>query len=113
VEWSVEKSVSNGVLIWRLAAGFNLSGESSSTGGLHSGRHLAVRGILPGGRENNSGVWSVGAWRWGLNRQAVAARSACFEALYAWRYVTLARRFGSWQRLAVRVTRQATCTAAT
>jgi len=72
-----------------------------------------VRGILPGGRENNSGVWSVGAWRWGLNRQAVAARSACFEALYAWRYVTLARRFGSWQRLAVRVTRQATCTAAT
>jgi len=61
MEWSVEKSVSNGVLIWRLAAGFNPPDESSSTGGLHSGRRLAVRGIPPGGRENSSGIWSVGA----------------------------------------------------
>jgi len=35
-----------------------------------------------------------------------------FEALCAWRYVTPARRSGSWQRLAARVPRQATCTAA-
>jgi len=35
------------------------------------------------------------------------------EALSAWRHVSPARRFGSWQRLAVRVPRQAIYTAAT
>jgi len=35
-----------------------------------------------------------------------------YKALCAWRYVTLARRSGSWQHLAIRVTRQAICTAA-
>jgi len=35
------------------------------------------------------------------------------EALCAWRYETPARQFGSWQRLAARVLRQAICTAAT
>jgi len=56
VEWGVEKFVPDGVLIWRLAAGFNPPGDSSSTGDLHSGGRLAVRGIPPSGRENSSGV---------------------------------------------------------
>jgi len=35
-----------------------------------------------------------------------------FEVLCAWQYATPARRSGSWQRLAARVPRQATYTAA-
>ncbi|QCE03901.1 hypothetical protein DEO72_LG8g1931 [Vigna unguiculata] len=35
-----------------------------------------------------------------------------FEALCVWRYASPARRSGSWQRLAARVPRQATCTTA-
>ena len=76
MEWSVEKSAPDEVLIWCLAAGSNLPSDSSSTGDLYSGRRLAVRGIPPGGSENSSRGWSGSTWRWGLTRQAVAAKSA-------------------------------------
>jgi len=71
VEWSVEKSASDEVLIWRLAMGSNPPSDSSSIRDLYSGRCLAVRGISPSGSENNSRVWSGSAWWWGLTRQAV------------------------------------------
>jgi len=87
-EWSVEKSVPSGVLIWRLVAGSNPPGDSSRIAKLPSWMRLAMRSIPPGGSESNSGVCSVGAWWWGLTRQAVAVKSACFEALCAWRYAT-------------------------
>jgi len=73
---------------------------------------LAMRGISPGGSESNSGVCTIGAWRWGLTRQVVAVKSVCFEALCAWRYATPVRRSGRWQRLATRVSHQAIRTAA-
>jgi len=56
VEWSVEKSIPDEVLVWRLAAGFNLPGDSNRTGNLHGGRRLAMRCISPGGSESSSGV---------------------------------------------------------
>jgi len=51
--------------------------------------------------------YSVGAWRCGLSRQAMAAVIEGFEVLCAWRYASPTRQSGSWQRLAVRVPRQA------
>ena len=56
MEWSVEKLVPDEVLVWRLAAGFNSPGDSNRTRNLHGGRRLAMRCILPGGNESNSGV---------------------------------------------------------
>jgi len=56
VEWSVDKSTPDEVLIWRLAVGSNPPGDSSSTGDLYSGRRLAVKGIPPGGSENSGRV---------------------------------------------------------
>jgi len=67
-EWSVEKLVPGGVLIWHLAMRSNPPGDSSGTGKLPSWMRLAMRGITPGGSESNSGFCSVGAWRWGLTR---------------------------------------------
>jgi len=55
-EWSVDKSVHDEVLIWRLAVGSNPPGGSNSIGDLYSGRRLTVRGILPGGSENSGRV---------------------------------------------------------
>jgi len=56
VEWSVEKSVPDELLVWRLAAGFNPPGDSNKIGNLHGGRRLAMRCIPPSGSENISGV---------------------------------------------------------
>jgi len=53
-----------------------------------------------------------GALRTKGYRQAVSGCRECFEALSAWRYVTPARRSGSWQRLAARAPRQMICTVA-
>jgi len=61
VEWSVDKSAPDEVLLWRLATGSNPAGDSSSTGDLYSGRRLAVRGIPPGGNENSSRIWNGSA----------------------------------------------------
>jgi len=55
-EWSVDKSVHDEVLIWRLAVGSNPPGGSNSTGDLYSGRRLAVRGIPLGGSETSGRV---------------------------------------------------------
>jgi len=57
-----------------------------------------------------SGIAS--AWRWKLFRQAVVGEFVIYGALGAWRHVSPARRSGSWQRLAVRVPRQAIYTVA-
>ena len=62
MDWSVEKSTPDEVLIWRLVTRSNPPGDSSSTGDLYSGRRPAVRGIPPGSSENNSG----GLKRWCL-----------------------------------------------
>jgi len=42
------------------------------------------------------GIWSVGAWRCGLSRQAVAAEFESSKALGVWQYVSPARQSGSW-----------------
>jgi len=83
VEWNVEKSIPDEILVWCLAAGFNPPGDSNRTGNLHGGRRLAMRCIPPSGSESSNGVQSVVAWRWGLTRQAVAAMSVCFDSLGA------------------------------
>ncbi|QCD83117.1 hypothetical protein DEO72_LG2g3460 [Vigna unguiculata] len=113
VFWSSNlKIVLCNLLIWRLAAGLRSPGDSQYTNG--SGVSGAWRrGIF---RQANEAITvtfrSVGPGRWRRNRRAVATRIMCFEALSAWRYVTPARRSGSWQCLAVRVPRQAIYTVA-
>jgi len=70
-------------------------------------RRLAMRWVLPGGSYSVSELLE-------LMRLAVRAvppsgvgSFGVSKALCAWRYASPARRFGSWQRLAVRVPRQA------
>jgi len=43
VEWSVAKPVQFGVLVWRLAAGFNPPSDSSIPKGLYVVRRLVMR----------------------------------------------------------------------
>jgi len=65
-------------------------GDGLPTEALLNRVRLAISGVPPGGTCSEDDL----------------------EALCAWRYAALARRSGSWQRLAARVPRQAICTAA-
>jgi len=77
-------------LSWRLAAGSGPLGGSEIIEGSQGLVRLAAGVIPPGG----------------------TCSEGNFMALCAWQYATPARQFGSWQRLAVRVPRQAIYTAA-
>jgi len=96
----------------RLATELGPPGGRETIVGFWCRRRLAARGSRQAMAKKFVVSGAASAWRWKRFRQAVVAEMVIYGALGAWRHVSPARRSGSWQRLAVRVPRQAIDTVA-